>query len=260
VQQKKTKPRLFGDIVANQDLWLPGLEYFFGWEWGMHELADYAKPCFEKLIVKQRKKAMKAIRKIKSDIQDQYNKELKDSRKEIAVDTNKAFLKTLKFRRNDDPNKVRGLENGILVCDRDTSMPMHILPKQNLLYKGDTKGYFPNNNLSEKTAANEVGNSFAGSFEYRDVILNGEQTYPSKHNKHYFQFHTYKAFEDNGLPTRELKGVFEGKPVLLSRFEELPTFSILADMIKKQDLTLEFIFSSWDVSCNKQQTCFVVQI
>jgi hypothetical protein len=27
---KKTKPRLFDDIVADQDLWLPGLEYFFG--------------------------------------------------------------------------------------------------------------------------------------------------------------------------------------------------------------------------------------
>jgi len=27
---KKTKPRLFDDIVADQDLRLPGLEYFFG--------------------------------------------------------------------------------------------------------------------------------------------------------------------------------------------------------------------------------------
>jgi len=34
-------------------------------------------------------------------------------------------------------------------------------------------------------------------------------------------------------PTRELEGVFEGKPVLLSRFEELLTFSILEDMILK---------------------------
>jgi len=29
---KKAKPRLFDDIVADQDLWLPGLEYFFGKE------------------------------------------------------------------------------------------------------------------------------------------------------------------------------------------------------------------------------------
>jgi len=51
---KKTKPRLFDDIIANQDLRLPGLEYFFGQERGMHKLADYARPLFEKLLVKQR--------------------------------------------------------------------------------------------------------------------------------------------------------------------------------------------------------------
>jgi len=27
----------------------------------MHKLADYAKPCFEKLLIKQRRKAVKAI-------------------------------------------------------------------------------------------------------------------------------------------------------------------------------------------------------
>jgi len=48
---KKTKPRLFDDIVADQDLRLPGLEYFFGQERGMHELADYARPQIEKLLV-----------------------------------------------------------------------------------------------------------------------------------------------------------------------------------------------------------------
>jgi len=36
-------------------------------------------------------------------------------------------------------------------------------------------------------------------------------------------------------PTRELKGVFEGKPVLLSRFEELPTKGIIEDMIMKME-------------------------
>jgi len=40
---KKTKPRLFDDI-ADQDLQLPGLEYFFGRERGMHELENIAKP------------------------------------------------------------------------------------------------------------------------------------------------------------------------------------------------------------------------
>jgi len=81
---KKTKPRLFDDIVADQDLRLPGLKYFFGRERGMQELADYAKPCFEKLLMQQRKQAVDTINMATSDIQDQYKKALKDSRKEIT--------------------------------------------------------------------------------------------------------------------------------------------------------------------------------
>jgi len=42
---------------------------------------------------------------------------------------------------NDDPNKVRGLKNGILERNRDTGMPMHVLPNQSLLFKGDTNCY-----------------------------------------------------------------------------------------------------------------------
>jgi len=103
---KKTKPRSFDDIVANQDLWLPGLEYFFGRERGMHKLADYAKPCFEKLLMQWRKKAVDAINRATSDIQDQYNKALKDSRKEITVASAKAFLRALKYEFDTDLNKV----------------------------------------------------------------------------------------------------------------------------------------------------------
>jgi len=69
---KKTKPRLFDDIVANQDLRLPGLEYFFGRERGMHKMADYARPQIEKLVLNQRNQAVNAINKATSDIQDQY--------------------------------------------------------------------------------------------------------------------------------------------------------------------------------------------
>jgi len=61
----------------------------------MHELADYAKPHFEKLLVKQRREAINAINQIKSDIQEQYDKELKESRNKIAVETTEAFLKAL---------------------------------------------------------------------------------------------------------------------------------------------------------------------
>jgi len=125
---KKTKPKLFDDIVANQDLQLPGLEYFFGQERGMHKLADYARPCFEKLLLNQRKQAVDAINLIKSDIQDQYNKELKESRNKIAVQTTGAFLEALKFKHDDNPNKVRGLKNGILIRNKDTGQPMHACP------------------------------------------------------------------------------------------------------------------------------------
>jgi len=76
------------------------------------------------------------------------------------------------------------------------------------LYKGDARHYFPKNDLSEKTTQNEIGNSYAGAIKYRDVILNGEDTYPSKYNKHYSQFCTYRPCEDNELPTGEIKGVF----------------------------------------------------
>jgi len=40
-------------------------------------MADYARPHFEKLLVQRRKEAVEAINRAKSDIQDQYNKELK---------------------------------------------------------------------------------------------------------------------------------------------------------------------------------------
>jgi len=115
---KKTKPKLFDDIIANQDIRLPGLEYFFGQERGMHKLADYARPRFENLLVKQRREAINAINQIKSDIQDQYNKELKESRNKIVVETTGVFLKALASQDNTDPSKVRGLKNGILVRNR----------------------------------------------------------------------------------------------------------------------------------------------
>jgi len=90
MQQKKTKPslssrpRLFDDIVAKQDLQLPGLEYFFGRERGMHELADIARPQIENLLLNQRKQAVEAIIKATSDIQDQYDKALNRRTKQIC--------------------------------------------------------------------------------------------------------------------------------------------------------------------------------
>jgi len=217
---KKTKTRLFDDIVANQDLRLPGLEYFFGQERGMHELADYARPRFEKLL-NQRNQAVDAINLIKSDIQDQYNKELKESRNKIAVQTTGAFLKALKFKHDDDPNKVRGLKNGILIRNRDTGQPMHVLPNQYLLYRGETDRYFPENMETEKKTQSILGSSFVGAIKHRDAVLKGQYDQKLAYNPNQHLFPTYKG-KLGKLPTGELKGVFKGKPVLLSRFEELP--------------------------------------
>jgi len=37
-----------------------------------------------------------------------------------------------------------GLKQGILVCNRDTGLPMHVLPAQNALFTNNkTKLYFP---------------------------------------------------------------------------------------------------------------------
>jgi len=130
----------------------------------MHKLADYARPCFEELLVQRRKEAVEAINKIKSNIQYQYNKEIKDSRKKIAVETTEAFLNALTSQDNDKLNKVRGLKHGVLLCDRDTGMLLHVLPNQYLLHRGDPKCYFPNNKLTEKTTKDVIGNSFYGAY------------------------------------------------------------------------------------------------
>jgi len=252
---KKTKPRLFDDIVANQDLRLPGLEYFFGRERGMHKLADYARPRFEKLLMTQRKQAVDAINLIKSDIQDQYDKELKESRKKIAVQTTGAFLEALKFKHDDDPNKVRGLKNGILIRNKDTGQPMHVLPNQYLLYRGETDCYFPENMETEKKMQSILGSSFVGAIKHREAVLKGQYDPNLAYNPNPDLFPTYKGKLDK-LPTGELEGVFGGKPVLLSRFEELPTKGIIEDMIMKMEANqpvstlpaLTFFDADWMVS------------
>jgi len=204
--------------LADKQMLLPGLEYFVGRERGMHKLADYARPCFEKPLVKQRKQAVDAINLIKSDIQHQYNKELKESRNKIAVKTTGGFLKALKFKHDDNPNKVRGLKNGIFIRNRDTGQPMHVLPNQYLLYRGETNCYFPENMETEKNTQSILGSSFFGAIKHRDAALKGQYDPNLAYNPNQSLFLTYKG-KSGKLPTGELKGVFEGKRVLLSRFE-----------------------------------------
>jgi len=181
---KNTKPRSFDDIVADQDLRLPGLEYFFGRERGIQELADYAKPCFENLLMQWRKQAVNAINRATSDIQDEYNKALKDSRKEITEATTGAFLKALTYVHDDNPSKVRGLQFGILICDRDSGMLLHVLPTQTALFAKQNNEYFPTNSSFGKTSAKDVGHAFAGSYEYKAARMKGKLSKASQCNKY----------------------------------------------------------------------------
>jgi len=153
---KKTKPRPFDDIVADQDLRLPGLEYFFGQERGMHKLADYAKPQIEKLLLTQRKQAVEAINKTTSDIQQQYDKALYTRTKQITAAIAASFLKALTY----EDKQNFGIKQGVLVCNRDTGMPIHVLPAQNALFSNNkTKSYFPQNTYDEAKSERTIGSA-----------------------------------------------------------------------------------------------------
>jgi len=103
-------------------------------------MANFAKPHIEKLLLRQRAKAVKAINKTTSDIQGQYDKALTERTEQVTVATAGEFLNALAFQDNkSNPNKVRGSR---MACERDTDKPMHVLPKQYLFFKGDTKCYF----------------------------------------------------------------------------------------------------------------------
>jgi len=58
------------------------------------------------------------------------------------------------------PPRSEALKGGIFVRDRDTGVPLHVRPKQNL-FKGETWRYFPNNNYEGKTER-EIGKSIVG--------------------------------------------------------------------------------------------------
>jgi len=224
--------------LADELLSLPSIDYFAGTERGMHEIANYAKPCFENILRQQRNQAMDAINKDRAIIKGQYDKALADRSKEITVATAKKFLNALKYQHDDDTNEVRGLKNGIFVRKRDTGVPLHVLPNQFMLYKGDTKHYFPNNTYDKGKTQREIGYSFTGAYKHANSRLAKEKTKATHQNPHSFQFPIYKGTdedEDDGS-TGELEGVFMGKLVLLSRFEQLPTKTILDDMANKSDL------------------------
>jgi len=92
------------------------------------------------------------------------------------VETTGAFLNALVSQDNMGINKVRGLKNGILVHNRDTGIPLHVLPNQYLLYRGDTRRYFPNNKYQEEMTKKQIGNSFYGAFAHKNARLNRTKT------------------------------------------------------------------------------------
>jgi len=111
---------------------------------------------------------------------------------------------------------------------------MHVLPNQYLLYRGETNHYFPENMETEKKTQSILGSSFVGAIKHRDAVLKGQYDPKLAYNPNQHLFPTYKG-KSGKLPTGELKGVFEGKHVLLSRFEDLPTKGIIEDMIMKME-------------------------
>jgi len=88
-----------------------------------------------------------------------------------------------------------------------------------------------------------IGSSFAGAYKHKNLRMNKEKTKASHHNPHSYQFPTYKGTDiadvDDGS-TGELEGVFKGRPVLLSRFKQLPTQGIFQDLISRSDFGANF--------------------
>jgi len=111
---------------------------------------------------------------------------------------------------------------------------------QYLLFRGDTKHYFPNKTYDEGRTQREITNSFTGALRHKTARLKKIKSKASYINPNNWQFPIYRGTDnpdvDDGT-TGELEGVFEGKPVLLSRFESLLAKGILDNMINKMDIS-----------------------
>jgi len=171
---KRQKDKL--QELADMLMLLPSIDYFVGRERGMHEMRNYARPRIEKLLLNQRKQAVDAINKATSDIQDQYDKALNRRTKQITAATAASFLKALAY----DDKHTLGLKQGVLVCNRDTGMSMHVLPAQNALFPNNkTKRYFPGNTYDEGKSEREIGKSFDGAYTHATNRLNKIKTQAS---------------------------------------------------------------------------------
>jgi len=201
----------------------------------MHKLADYARPRIEKLLLNQRNQAVDAIIKATSDIQDQYKEAITRRTKQITAVTASSFLKALEY----DDTKKLGLKQGVLVRNRDTGIPMHVLPTQSALFSNNkTKSYFPQNTYDEGKSERTIGNAFDVAFNHAKNRLDKKQTQALYINQHNTQFPIYRGTDDPDADdgsTGELEGVYGGMLVLLSRFKQVPITGILQDMVNKLD-------------------------
>jgi len=232
---KRQKDKL--QELADKQMLLPSIDYFVGRERGMQEMLTYARPQIEKLLLTQRKQAVDAINKATSDIQQQYKEAINKRTKQITAATAMSFLKALAY----DDKQNLGLKQGLLVCNRDTGKPMHVLPAQNALFSNNkTKIYFPQNTYDEGKSERTIGSAFEGAFNHAKNRMDKKKTQALYTNPHNTQFPIYRGTDDVDVDdgsTGELEGVYRGTPVLLSRFTQVPVTGILQDMLNKMEVS-----------------------
>jgi len=114
-----------------------------------------------------------AINKATSDIQGQYKEAINRRTKQIIAVTASSFLNALAY----DDTKNLGLKQGVLVCNRDTGIPMHVLPAQNALFGNNkTKSYFPQNTYDEAKSERTIGSAFDGAFNHAKNRMDKKKT------------------------------------------------------------------------------------
>jgi len=99
-----------------------------------------------------------------------------------------------------------------------------------------TKSYFPGNTYDEAKSERTIGSAFDGAYNHgknRSENIKTQALYSNPHNR---QFPICRGTDDADVDdgsTGELEGVYGKMLVLLSRFSQLPTKSILQDMLNE---------------------------
>jgi len=119
------------------------------------------------------------------DIQQQYGKALQMRTKQITAATAASFLKALTY----DDKQNFGIKQGILICNRNTGMPMHVLSAQNALFSNNkTKSYFPGNTYDEAKSERTIGSAFERAYNHgknRSENIKTQASYSNPHNRQF---------------------------------------------------------------------------